>query len=70
MYTVDRIENNIIVCEDENGELCEIVREEYMHEIKEGDIIKKENEKWVVDVDKTMERKKYIEELTKNMWKN
>ena len=70
MFTVDRIENNIIVCEDENGNVCEITKEDYMVNIKEGDIIKKENEKWVVDVDKTMERKKYIEELTKNMWKN
>ena len=70
MYIVDRIENNIAICIDENEKIEEVLLSDIEGNVTEGAIIIKINGKWHIDKVKTVNRKKYIEELTKNMWKN
>ncbi len=70
MYIVDRIENGIIVCENDNGNILEITKENCIGDINEGDVIVKKGEKWIKDESKTADRKKYIEDITKDMWEN
>lgn len=67
-FTVDRIEGNIYVLEDSDSNIIDINKCYIKEEAKEGDILKKEGEYYIVDEDKTKERKKEMEELMKGMW--
>ena len=66
---VDRIENGlIVVCEDEKGDIINIDRMQIDGEVKEGDILVLEGEKYQVDYASTIKRKREIEDLVKGMW--
>lgn len=65
---IDRFEDQYAVCEDENKKILNIKKEEIPKNAKEGDIIIYINGKYVLDKEKTLSRKKYIESLTKDLW--
>ena len=69
-YIVDRIEGSIIVVEDQNGNITNLNKNKVNGQIKEGDCLRKENEKFFLDIEKTKERKIEIEKLMKGMWED
>lgn len=66
---VDRIIENIVVLEVE-GEMLEVNRTMFPEELKEGDIVRKEEENFVILKEETEERKEYIDNLFKDLIKD
>ena len=60
---VDRFEGKYAICEDENCNMKNILKEELPANVKAGDVIVKLNNNFLVDYEETKKRKKYIEEL-------
>lgn len=61
MYTVDRIEGNIVVIENRTtGIMEDIDKSMFPSDIKEGDIVLLENDKYIIDKNKTKEIKNKI----------
>lgn len=65
---IDRFEDEYAVCEDENKKILNINKSKIPKQAKEGDIIIYRDGKYILDKEKTLNRKKYIEELTKDLW--
>lgn len=65
---IDRFEDEYAVCEDENKKILNINKSKIPKQAKEGDIIIYRNGTYILDKEKTLNRKKYIEELTKDLW--
>ena len=59
---VDRLEEEYIVCEDENKNIVNILKDEVEDEVKEGDILIFVDGKYIVNKEKTKDRKEYIQE--------
>ena len=57
---IDRFEGKYAICEDENCNMINILKEELPSNVKVGDVIIKVNNDFVVDYDETKKRKKYI----------
>ena len=66
MLIVDRFEDEYVVCEDENKKMINIKKNQIEGCVKEGDILSNIKGKYIIDEN----RKKHIEELTKNLWEN
>lgn len=64
-WIIDRIENNIAVCELENGEMLDVKMSALPKGIKEGDVIKLS-----VDETETNERKERINKLMDSLFKD
>lgn len=62
---IDRFEVNFAVCEKENKTMIDIPKEILPEEAKEGDVL---NINISIDTEETENRKKLIEELTKDIW--
>lgn len=67
---VDRLEEEYIVCEDENKNIVNILKDEVEDEVKEGDIIIFVDGKYIVNKEKTKDRKEYIQDLIKDLWED
>lgn len=67
---VDRLEEEYIVCEDENKNIVNILKDEVEDEVKEGDILIFVDGKYIVNKEKTKDRKEYIENLIKDLWED
>ena len=65
---IDRFEDEYAVCEDENKKILNINKSKIPKQAKEGDIIIYRNGTYILDKEKTLNRKKYIEELKKDLW--
>ena len=65
---IDRFEDEYAVCEDENKKILNINKSKIPKQAKEGDIIIYTDGKYILDKEKTLNRKKYIEELKKDLW--
>lgn len=61
---IDRFESNYAVCEDENRVMHNISKSLIPSESREGDVLE-----IILNKEETEKRRKYIEELTKDMWK-
>ena len=60
-YIVDRIEENIVVLEDEEtGEMLEVSKSDIKVDISTGDLLKLENDSYTDDTEGTLKRKKRI----------
>lgn len=69
-YIIDRIEKNIVVCENQETKKMENFKiEQFPNEIKEGDIVILENDKFKIDIEETKIKKHEIEELMKKLMK-
>ena len=69
-YSVDRIENDIAVSEDENGNTVNIRLSELPSGVKEGDILSFNGEKYAVLYDETEQRRKALLNLQKSLFDN
>lgn len=67
MLIVDRIEENTAVIEDEDVRF-EVPREALGSDVKEGDVVVLQNEKYIRDENGTEERRKKIIEMQNNLW--
>lgn len=68
-FSVDRIEENIVVLENrENGETVNIEKSKLPAEIKEGDILKYINGRYILDKKKTITETEEIKEIMDNLW--
>ena len=65
---IDRFEGEFAVCEDANKNIVNIKREVIPKEAKEGDVLVQEKDTYVIDYNNVKARKKYIEELTNDLW--
>ena len=68
-FSVDRIEENIIVLENrENGEIVDIEKNKLAFEVQEGDILKYINGRYILYEEKTRGETKKIKEIMDNLW--
>lgn len=68
-YTIDRFENNIAICENRStGEIIEIDKNKLPENVKEGTIIKKQNDTYIIDIDKTEEVTQRIKKKMDRLW--
>ena len=66
-YIVDRIEENIVICENqETKKIEEFEKINFSEEIKDGDVVILENNKFKIDRKETDKRKEEINDLMKN----
>ncbi len=70
MLIVDRFEGKYVVCEDENKKIVNIEKNQIEGCVKEGDILSNISGKYIVDEKETLNRRKHIEEITKDLWEN
>lgn len=73
MWIIDRIEEDVVILEDEVKNIVSINKEKILLEnLCEGDVLKKdENDNYILDKEATENRKKYIEEVVINdLWEN
>lgn len=69
-YIIDRIEENIVICENqETKKMEQFNKEQFPNNIKEGDIVYLEENKFKVNLNETDKKKKKIEELMKKLMK-
>ncbi|EES50304.1 DUF3006 domain-containing protein [Clostridium botulinum] len=68
-YIVDRIEENHVILESFNGDMIDIMRSKTKGDIKDGDILIKNGDIFIIDVEETLKRKQAINKMMKNMWK-
>ena len=69
-YSIDRIEEKIAICEDDNGNILKLTLDELPQIIHEGDIIERTENGFVIDTGETQIRRKKMAELQKNIFKN
>ncbi|MGM9978636.1 MAG: DUF3006 domain-containing protein [Clostridium sp.] len=69
-YIVDRIEEDIIVLQDENGYIINLNKNSIDEKVKEGDCLRKENNRFCLDMEETKKRKIKINKLMKGMWED
>lgn len=68
-FYVDRVEDNIIVCEDtKNSNIYNINKNDIPFKVKENDTIEYNNSKFILNKKETVKRKKYIDKLVKDLW--
>lgn len=67
-YVIDRIEENIAICEDENGQIVELSLEKLPLNVKEGSIIIEENSTYIIDEKATENKRKEIKKRMNNLW--
>lgn len=67
-YIVDRIEGNYAVVEDNVGNFKNINLEYIKGHPKEGDLVYKQEDYYIIDKEATLRRKEEMEKLMKGMW--
>ena len=69
-YIVDRIENEIVICENQETKQIEKFNlEQFPEGIKDGDVVILKDGKFEKDDEETVDRKEYINELMKKLMK-
>ncbi|MBE6070381.1 MAG: DUF3006 domain-containing protein [Clostridium butyricum] len=67
-YILDRVEGNYAILEDKNGDMLKITIDRIDGSFKEGDILVKNKENFIVDEYFTKERQDKIQNMMKNIW--
>lgn len=69
-YIIDRIENDIVICENQETKKMEsFPKNMFQENIKDGDVVIKDGNFFKVDEQETLDRKKHIEDLMKKLMK-
>lgn len=68
-YSIEKVENNIAVCENDGGEILNMELSRLPADIREGDVIIQTESGFVVDCDETQKRRRKMAELQKNVFK-
>lgn len=67
-YSVERIEENIVVCEADDGNILKLKLDELPRGTREGDIIEKRENGFIIDADETKLRRKKMAEMQRNIF--
>lgn len=67
-YSVERIEENIALCEDDLGNVLKLKLDELPKGTREGDIIEKTENGFIIDADETQLRRKKMAEMQKRLF--
>lgn len=68
-FSVDRLEEDIVVLENrENGNRINIEKSKLADDIKEGDILKSINGKYILDREKTIDETNRIKNKMNDLW--
>lgn len=67
-YSVERIEENIALCEDDLGETVKLRLDELPENIREGEIIVRTENGYTIDSDETSVRRKKMAEMQKKLF--
>lgn len=71
ILVIDKIENNIAVCEvRSNKKMIEIDISKLPTEIKEGSVLKYKNGEYYIDLEEQQKIKERIKQKMKNIWNN
>lgn len=68
-YSIDRIEENIVICEDDDGNVLKLRLDELPQNVHEGDIIEQTENGFVIDAGETQIRRKKMAELQRNIFR-
>ena len=69
-FSIDRFGSNLRICENlETGEIVDIPMQLLPRELKEGYILKFENNSYTLDLEKTHEKQEQIKKLVDNLFK-
>ncbi|MDY0404934.1 DUF3006 domain-containing protein [Virgibacillus sp. 179-BFC.A HS] len=69
-YTIDQMEGEIAVCEDDNGNTVDIARNKLPKHAKVGDVLLEANGTYKLDKKTTKQRRKEIEKLMDDVWED
>lgn len=67
-YSIDIIEENIAVCEGDDGNVLKLKLDELPKGTREGDIIEKTENGFIIDADETQLRRKKMAEMQRNIF--
>lgn len=67
-YSVERIEENIALCEDDLGKTVKLRLDELPENIREGEIIVRTENGYTIDSDETSARRKKMAEMQKRLF--
>lgn len=67
-YTIDRFEGAFAICEDEAGVMQEIERALLPPDAAEGDLLRNEDGKFVIDAQATARRRAQIRKKLESLW--
>jgi len=67
-YSVERIEENIVICEADDGSVLKLKLYELPQGIREGDIIDQTENGFVVNSAETESRRKKMAEMQRNIF--
>ena len=67
-YSVERIEENVALCEDDLGKTVKLRLDELPENIREGDIREKTENGFIIDADETQLRRKKMAEMQKKLF--
>ena len=69
-YIIDRFEEEYAVCENsETGEMENIEKTKIPNDVKRGDVLVLIDGEYILDIYKTEERKRIINNKIKDLWK-
>lgn len=68
-YIIDRVEGNFAIAEKENGDIHKISIQNIKGKFQEGDALINKDEYFEIDESFTLNRKKQIDEIVNDMWK-
>lgn len=66
-YTIDRMGETIVICEDENGDMVKVQASALPEGVKEGDILSREDEIWIFEKEETERRRQKIRDKLKGL---
>lgn len=67
-YSIEKIENNIAVCENDDGEAIKLELSSLPPDVKEGDILLQSDNSFTLDRSETLERRRKMAELQRNIF--
>ncbi|WP_024613694.1 DUF3006 domain-containing protein [Clostridium sp. Ade.TY] len=68
LYIVDRCEGEYYILQSLDNEILNVPKNKFSIELKSGDVVYEEKNKYYYSKEETTKRKKHINELMKGMW--
>ncbi|KEZ88426.1 MULTISPECIES: DUF3006 domain-containing protein [Clostridia] len=66
-YTIDRISEIIVICEDENGDMVKVQASALPEGVREGDILTEADGTWTLELEETERRRQRIREKLRGL---
>ena len=66
-YTIDRISEIIVICEDENGDMVKVQASALPEGVREGDILTEADGTWTLELEETERRRQRIRDKLRGL---